>query len=364
MRKNKMLKVLSIALTAALIVSMSGCGDSKDEGSSDEELNFSAGLTEEGLLSEINPKDYVVDLAEYKNIEIPESELAVTDEELQQEIDSVLSNYPDTAQVKDRAVADGDTVNIDYVGSIDGVEFANGSTQGNGTDVTIGQTQYIDDFLEQLIGHMPGETFDVNVTFPEDYGDEAVNGKDAVFKTTINYISESKTPELTDEFVISNLQESYGYTSVEDMKAKLKEDLSESKKTQYIWEYVLENSTFKELPNDLVQEQIDLRLKVLESQMKYSGFTMEQYLEANNFEDEDALIESFRQPCEELIKEYIAFQVIFEDENLEISEDDMKEFFNTDDLSSYTDYYGAGYMNRLVMDNSVMDYLLGNVTIK
>lgn len=98
--------------------------------------------------------------------------------------DSILSEYPDTVQVKDREVKDGDSVNIDYVGSIDGEEFDGGNTNGEGTTVTIGQTEYIDDFLEQLIGHKPGETFDVNVTFPEDYGQEALNGKDAVFKTT------------------------------------------------------------------------------------------------------------------------------------------------------------------------------------
>lgn len=87
-------------------------------------------------------------------------------------------------------VEDGDTVNIDYVGSIDGVEFAGGSTNGAGEDLTIGSGRYIDDFEEQLIGAHPGDTVEVNVTFPEDYGNEELNGKDAVFEVVINGIYE------------------------------------------------------------------------------------------------------------------------------------------------------------------------------
>ena len=85
-------------------------------------------------------------------------------------------------------VTDGDTVNIDYVGTIDGVEFSGGNTQGAGADLVIGSGSYIDDFEEQLIGAHPGDTVEVNVTFPEDYGNESLNGKDAVFEVVINGI--------------------------------------------------------------------------------------------------------------------------------------------------------------------------------
>ena len=85
-------------------------------------------------------------------------------------------------------VADGDTVNIDYVGSIDGVEFAGGNTNGAGADLTIGSGTYIDDFEEQLIGSHPGDTVEVNVTFPENYGNEELNGKDALFVVEVNGI--------------------------------------------------------------------------------------------------------------------------------------------------------------------------------
>lgn len=85
-------------------------------------------------------------------------------------------------------IEDGDTVNIDYVGSIDGVEFQGGNTKGNGADLVIGSHTYIDNFEEQLIGHHPGDNVDVTVTFPEDYGKDELNGKEALFKVTVNGI--------------------------------------------------------------------------------------------------------------------------------------------------------------------------------
>lgn len=87
-------------------------------------------------------------------------------------------------------VEDGDTVNIDYVGTVDGVEFEGGNTDGNGTDLVIGSGDYIDDFEDQLIGSHPGDTVEVQVTFPDDYGNEELNGKDAVFTVTVNGIYE------------------------------------------------------------------------------------------------------------------------------------------------------------------------------
>ena len=133
----------------------------------------------------------------------------------------------------DRAVADGDSVNIDYVGRVDGTEFEGGSTQGNGTVVTIGVTQYIDDFLDQLVGHKPGETFDVNVTFPEEYGVEELNGKDAVFSVTINYIQETKQPDVTDEWVEKTLKDKYGWTTVAEMNKEIRDGLQYKHSADY-----------------------------------------------------------------------------------------------------------------------------------
>ena len=104
--------------------------------------------------------------------------------------DALRSENDDSSSDTSLTVEDGDTVNIDYVGTVDGVEFEGGSTDGNGTDLVIGSGDYIDDFEDQLIGSHPGDTVEVQVTFPDDYGNEELNGKDAVFTVTVNGIYE------------------------------------------------------------------------------------------------------------------------------------------------------------------------------
>ena len=118
--------------------------------------------------------------------------------------------------------------------------------RGNGTEVTIGVTQYIDDFLEQLIGHKPGESFDVEVTFPDEYpNNEDLAGKDAVFAVTVNYIVEQVTPELTDDFVQENLKDTYGWSTAQEAMDSIKSDLSWSASAEYLWEQVTSGSQIR-----------------------------------------------------------------------------------------------------------------------
>ncbi|MBN2883564.1 MAG: FKBP-type peptidyl-prolyl cis-trans isomerase, partial [Clostridia bacterium] len=183
MKKSRKL-FLSVVIVALLAFAITGCSTLE---STDEKFAFSYGIDEDGTWKGIAALKKV-DLCEYEGIMIPASVHAVPEDIIQNEIDGIMESYATDVLVTGRAVEDGDTVNIDYIGRIDGVEFDGGNTQENGTDVTIGVTSYIDDFLEQLIGHSPGETFDVEVTFPENYQEASLSGKDAVFETTINHI--------------------------------------------------------------------------------------------------------------------------------------------------------------------------------
>ena len=149
--------------------------------------DFSAGLTETGLINGVDTTS-VVTLADYENLVVPMSEVAATAEEIDSSIQSTLSSHKAVSEDSSIVIASGDTVNIDYVGSIDGVEFSGGNTNGAGADLTIGSGTYIDDFEEQLIGSHPGDTVEVNVTFPENYGNEELNGKDALFVVEVNGI--------------------------------------------------------------------------------------------------------------------------------------------------------------------------------
>ena len=135
--------------------------------------------------------DYVT-LCDYKNISVSRSEVELSDEDMQAQIDKLLKAHPDYDTDTSIKIKDGDTINLDYVGSIDGVEFQGGSTGGNGTDLTIGSHQYIEGFEESIIGHNVGENFDIHVTFPEDYGKDELNGYDTKAEFIHEYILTNK----------------------------------------------------------------------------------------------------------------------------------------------------------------------------
>ena len=159
-------RIISLVLCLALAVTVfAGC--SKAE----EVFNFSASLAETGMFKDIDFTS-IVNLPDYNSFQFAKESLEVAEEDINAEIDAILAEFQQAVEFKEGTVEDGDTLNIDYVGSIDGVEFEGGSTDGEGTEVTIGVTNYIDDFLQQLIGHKVGENFDIEVTFPENYGVE------------------------------------------------------------------------------------------------------------------------------------------------------------------------------------------------
>ena len=348
-------------LAAVLVVGgLTGCGAKKT-------FDYSQGLDEDGRWSDVNAADYVT-LPQYVGIEIPAEEHTVTQEALDEQIQKYLDAYPVTQQVLDRAVEDGDTVNIDYVGSVDGVEFEGGSTQGNGTDVIIGTTNYIDDFLEQLIGHKPGETFDVEVTFPEDYSaNPDLSGKDAVFVVTINYIAEETAPELTDEFVQTNLTEQYGWENVEQMLAQLEEDLRWSACAEYIWNAIVEGSQITELPQSMVDYQFNRMLEEYKQMAEGYGMSDDQALTLAQVSSEEELREKYIDDLESMAKDELILQAVADDADIHVTEKDVASYFKTylylDDYSSYEENFGKEYLRRVALNSRVLEYLVDNAVM-
>lgn len=373
MRKKVLAASLALALAAAMI---GGCGNSRDNDTAPEAtttesqaqttatVDYSQGLNEDGTLAG-NDGNYVT-LCDYSAIEIPESEITVEDSEVDTEVDSLMANFQTENQIKDRAVKDGDVVNIDYVGTIDGKEFDGGSAEG--ANLTIGSGSFIDDFEDQLMGHKPGEEVQVKVTFPDDYSSEDVAGKDAVFATTINYISETVTPDLTDDFVKENLQEAYGYTSVDDMRKKIRQNLENNNKYNYVWTYMMDNSTFEEIPKELVEPQLNVMIDGLEASLSLQGATLEDYLTSSGYEDEEELRDAYYADCENMVKTYLIADKVAKEQNLQATDEEVtsyfKEFYNTDNYDSYVDYYTRPYINRTVLNNMVTENLADMAQVK
>ena len=323
-----MKKFAVIALAAVLSMTMlTGCGNSKKAA-----VDYSKGLNADGTLEGVKASDYVT-VCDYSSLKIAKKDIEVSDSDVQSQIDSILSNYK--KQVTDRKVKKGDVVNIDYTGTIDGKEFDGGSATG--ANLTIGSGTFIDGFEDQLIGKKPGETIQVKVTFPKDYTNADVAGKDAVFETKINYIEEEK---------------------------KIKEEIYKSNKTDYIWNHMIEKSTFKEIPDQLINDRIDVLVDGLKAELKSSNYSLKDYLSAYGIEDEDALREQYKSSCESTVKVFLVADAIAAEKKIAVTDDDIKEYFNGEDTAQYEKLYAKPYLNRVVLNDLVLKEIEKTTTVK
>jgi len=347
-------KILALLLALAMVFTLAACGKKTEEeqepaaADQTDGFDYSSIYDENGYIKGIRALDYVT-LADY-------SRLAVSSEDVESEVEYFLAQNPDTENVTDRAVEDGDTVNIDYVGSIDGVEFDGGSTGGAGTDVTIGVTSYIDDFLEQLIGHMPGETFDVNVTFPEDYGVDDLNGKDAVFVTTINHIVEERDAVLSDEFVSNNLSSEYGWTTVEEMRSGIAAALA----GQDLYE---SSEISEDIPETLVNYELDSLVEYYRQYAQMYGVELDEFL--SNYaglESETALREQAKDYCIEQSRYYLFMQAVAEAEGITPTDADAlayitEQYGDESYYDTYVENFGENYVKSMALYSKVDEFL-------
>ena len=367
MNKN-LIRLGSVCTCLALALSLAGCGASSSSsqaasGSSsaveDHSDVYSAYLNDDGTLKGVDSATLVT-LPQYKGISVPAEEYTITDDELNTHINSILDQYATYDQITDRAIADGDVVNIDYVGTVDGEEFSGGNTNGRGTLVTAGSDAYIDDFLTQIIGHTPGETFDVNVTFPDPYENNPdLAGKAAVFHTTINYIQGDKqVPELTDEFV-SQTSALADYGTAQGMKDTIRTSMEDNKADNYVLQKVLDECQFSEFPADLVDQLVDVSMAQFESQASAYGLDMETARSMMGYESEDAQREAMTASAQEQLKTVVMLEAIAKAEGLTVDEDALTNYFSTNvgtsDYSAYQTYYGRGYLCQAVLLDSAMD---------
>lgn len=343
-------RITAAAMVVAVAAGLFSCGKKESSG-----YNYSDGLDENGFFKGVTATDYI-ELPEYKGIELDSSITVASEEDLQAQIDALVSATGSYEKIYDGAIEDGDTVNIDYVGSIDGVKFEGGDTKGQGTDVTIGVTRYIDDFLEQLIGHKPGENFDIEVTFPENYGKENLNGKDAIFNITINYIQGDGV--LTDEVALN-----YGFNTVDDLVEDIEKYIISNQKLNMVTG-ILEKATVKK---DIPQSVIDYIVNYdIEQQTLYAsyyyGVTLEDMLKQKGFDSKQAYIDAYIDTFKENATMYLAAQAIAETEGLRANKSDFETAGYTDeDIKTY----GEPYLKQYVMISVLIpDFIIANADMK
>ncbi len=320
MRKHT---ILASAAAALLAVSVTACTSN-----------------DAAYLSGLKASDFV-EPCDYSAIPVEESAPSVSDDYVNYVVQYQLSSSATTEEITDRDdVEDGDIVNIDYVGKKDGEEFDGGSATGY--DLTIGSGSFIDGFEDGLIGHKVGETVDLDLTFPEDYSSSDLAGQSVVFTVTINKIQQKVTPELTDDWVVS--QDISGVSNVEEYNDYVYDQLMQQAQSSYdsdvqskVAQYMVENSTYTQDPP---QKMID---RLVESaKTYYTNYATQYGMELDDFlttflgADEDDPEQVLTDNATDSAKELLVMKAIADKEGLNPSRTE----FNTQ-LSSYAAQ--AGY---------------------
>lgn len=281
-------------------------------------------ISEKGIsMVAIVPVKPEVKLGEYKGITFKKNVYNVKDEEIEADLARVQERNARMVEVTDRAVKDGDSVIIDYSGSVDGVKFDGGTAEKQ--PLVIGSKTFIPGFEEQVIGMNIGEERDINVKFPEEYHAENLKGKDAVFAIKLHEIKFKELPEINDEFI----KEATGAESVaaykEEVKARLEKanaDRAERELEDEIVKKITETSEM-ELCDALVENQIDRMVQEMEYRMSYQGLKLEDYLKYMG-----KTMEEFRKGYEEQAAEFVKSQLVIEkiiqEEKIDATEEDIQ----------------------------------------
>ncbi len=316
-------------------------------------------LSDEGVtMVAIVPVKPELTISAYKGIKIQEYAYNVEDAELDSEIKRLLDRNARKVAVEGRAAQNDDIANIDFEGKVDGVKFDGGEAQG--FDLTLGSGQFIPGFEEQVVGMNIGETKDVNVTFPENYQAENLKGKAAVFTVKLNSLQAKELPELTDEFI----KDATGSESVEAYKAKTRERLQQQADRRAndatensILEAIAAN-TQTEIPQAMIEKEIDSLMQKFEYQLMYQGLKLEDYL---NFLK--VTMADFRKNYEEQAKKNVLNQLIIshiiKEENIEATEEEVeaKVAEQAASVSKETEEYKKG------MDPRQFDYIRSDIVI-
>ena len=331
---------------------------SESESESETETEFNV-----ADLPEYDASEYVT-LGEYKDLTVEVAPVEVTDEQV---MDKIASETKQT--LTEGTVESGDTVNIDYVGKIDGEEFDGGSAEGY--DLEIGSCTFIDGFEDGIIGMQVGDTKDLELKFPEDYHSTDLAGKDVVFTVTVNSIS--RVPELTDEVADSVVEGMTAEAYQESVRQDLEDQAKESQKTeaeQKLLQAVYENATIDGYPEENLQYTIKRATDYYEWLASMYGMSLDDYLK-NYGMTQDEFNEQIQPVAEEALGEEMTLLAIAKEENIEVSDEEYEaglaryaEAQGMDDPSKLEEAYGENYIKNSLLQEKVLDFLYENATIE
>ena len=267
-----------------------------------------------------------VEVKDYKGIEVEKVVNAVTDEDVQKKLDELREKNVRIVTVDDRAAENGDTVKIDFEGFKDDGAFEGGKAED--FDLELGSGQFIPGFEDQIVGHSAGESFDINVTFPEEYQVKDLAGAPAVFKINLKSISKKELPELDDDMV----KDSTDFDTVDEYKADIKAKLEEAaekaadaKVEGDIFDKVIENMT-AEIPEVMYDNRVNEMVAELEQRMAPQGISLDMYMQFTG-QTIDTIKKGYAEQAEKQVKLRLALEKIAELEKVEVTDEELEEEF-------------------------------------
>ena len=324
-----------------------------------QNFTYSDGLDENGYRTGIRALDYVTLPDNVAALPIKKADVTPSDSDVQARIDSLLSQYSTTQAVTDRAAQNGDVVNIDYSGTVDGVAFNGGTYQGY--DLTLGSGSFITGFEDQIVGHNTGDTFDVTVTFPDGYDANTVelSGKEAVFRVTVNSISEPVTPELTDEWVDSTFGTGDDVHTVEELKAFFSRALYDQNLEDAIMDALLDTADFKDVPKQISDYYICMFLNYYSQLATYYSSDLNTLAQAQGYASADAMLGASDSVITHLSKQDLLYQAIAETQGIQPTQEQLDAAAASYSGSSY----GDNFVHQTALQTAVMEWLKAHVVV-
>lgn len=316
--------------------------------------------------------DYIK-VGEYKGLQTAAYSISVTEDELDAKIQTALQNAATTKELDEETeIADGDVVNIDYVGKKDGKKFDGGSAEGY--ELTIGSGTFIDGFETGIIGKKVGDKFSLDLTFPEDYSNEELSGQAVVFDVTVNSATRQEVPEYNLDFV----QNTTEYDTLEEYEAAVEKEIYEEEENtaienqkSEIWSQALENTKVKKYPEKELEYYMNVYSEQIDKMAEEYGMTRDEVLSSYDFGSEKEFKATNEDSSKLLVKQEMLIEYIAAKEKLEYTEKEKKNAIKGYEEAGYDDELIKTQTGRNLEDyvhiellyQKVLDFLLENADI-
>ena len=368
-----MKKFIAVIMAAAMFSSLTACGlvESSSTDTSSDTVNYSYGLTEEGYYEGVDLSQYVTLSDNYNNFLISQENVSETEDDWKDYYNSVASVAGTKSEIPDVTASEESFVTIDFTGTIDGKEFNGGSATDVG--LQIGSGTYLEGFETGIIGHKAGDTFDVEVLFPEGYGSTTdadgneidLNGKTAIFSITLKSVNEYVLTDENIESYYSTINETREdkIINLDSMRAYAKEMIESTKLQNEVLYLLQEECNVSEIPQAVINAYVYVEMQLMELNASSAGLTPEALVQMNGFDSVDDYKAYITENSTAYLENQMILLAIAENEGLQYDADTCRNTFGQEP-NELIELYGQGYVYQNVLCQKAFNFVLENITIE